>query len=151
MDKENQTKPSLQDFIGNKFWYENATVFTIRENGHCQPLVDIRGFGAIQNLFKDNKGEVDLIAANNFQDDIGEYIKEAIENHETLKAENAKLKGDEEKMGELLKEMLAYKEERIRYRTHLDQEYTGQGAILNRLKNERERIQSVLQAAGTTE
>jgi hypothetical protein len=129
---ENNHTP--KDFIGTNLMYDNATVFTIRKDGHCQPLVDIRGWGAIQNLFKDKSGAIDFEEANHFQDEVGEIIRTSIANYQALKAENtllkevneaqvftiekyqkeneslttqlAKANSDKEKLGELLKELL---------------------------------------------
>ncbi len=87
MEKKPEIK-TPQEFIGTKLMYENTTIFSIRENGHCQPIVDIRGWGAIQNMFKDKNEAVDNEAACNFQDSVGEHIKAAIESYERLQAEN---------------------------------------------------------------
>jgi hypothetical protein len=87
-----ENKHTPKDFIGTNLMYDNATVFTIRKDGHCQPLVDIRGWGAIQNLFKDKSGAIDIEAANNFQDEVGEIIRTSIANYQALKAENTLLK-----------------------------------------------------------
>lgn len=108
-------KKTPQEFIGTKLMYENATIFSIRENGHCQPIVDLRGFGAIQNLFKDNSGKVNYDAACEFQDSVGEHIKAAIESYERLVKENEELdkaalswKETSEKLSEAVNE---YREE----------------------------------------
>jgi hypothetical protein len=41
-------------------------------------LGEMRGYGCIMNMFKDEKGEIDDDAANNYQDKVGEWIAEAI-------------------------------------------------------------------------
>ncbi len=51
-----------------------------------QLIGQIRGWGAIQNLFKDSKGAIDMKAAADFQDEIGNFIADAInEKLQTLK------------------------------------------------------------------
>ena len=108
-------------------------------------VIDEVGFEQLGSVYWQLKNRVN----GGFWPDVEKIIESySRKQNETLEAEKAKLKSDVETMGELLKEMLAYKEERIKYRTRLDQEYVGQGAILNRLKKERGRIKSVLQSAG---
>lgn len=41
-------------------------------------LSEIRGYGAIQNLFRGSFGEVDIKKADEFQDMIGRFVAEAI-------------------------------------------------------------------------
>lgn len=64
-------KVTYDGFGGQYFWIKNP-------NGHNQMLAELRGFGAIQQFFKNKNGEVDVEAAAKFQDEIGEFIAEAI-------------------------------------------------------------------------
>ncbi len=41
-------------------------------------IAEIRGYGRIQNLFLDETGACDFTKANQFQDDLGKFIAEAI-------------------------------------------------------------------------
>lgn len=82
-------KPS--DFIGVSAKYdENGTmIWAVRQDGGHQMLLDLRGWGAIQNLFivKGTTQEIDFPAAEKFQDDLGKWITEAI--NEKLERERA--------------------------------------------------------------
>ena len=71
-----------KDFIGVKASYDKDGQIIWGENnkGELQMLLNVRGWGAIQNLFKNQE-----IAAK-FQDEFGEWITEAI--NEKLKKEN---------------------------------------------------------------
>ena len=68
------------DFLGEKVIYDNFGQFlwSVERSGHHQKLADLRGWGAIQNLFASKKGEVDFDAASKFQDDLGQWIADAI-------------------------------------------------------------------------
>lgn len=41
-------------------------------------LAEMRGWGHIQNMFKGKKGEIDMDAAGKYQDEVGDWIAEAI-------------------------------------------------------------------------
>ena len=41
-------------------------------------IADLRGWGAIQNLFKLKGGAIDFEKAEKFQDDLGQWIADAI-------------------------------------------------------------------------
>lgn len=62
------------EFIGDKVTYDKAgQMIFANKNGKQQLLVDIRGWGAIQNLFN-----LDMKAAAEFQDKLGLWIADAI-------------------------------------------------------------------------
>ena len=64
------------DFIGDKATYDNAGQMIFAQTGDdLQMLLDVRGWGAIQNLpeFRDSEQK-----AGKFQDELGEWIAEAI-------------------------------------------------------------------------
>ena len=71
-------KPHIKDFIGHRVSYDGYGTYIwgerVNKDGEIelQMLADVRGWGAIQNLFK--TGE----EACAFQDSIGEFIAEAI-------------------------------------------------------------------------
>lgn len=70
----------VKDFINGKVTYDNyGQYFWInREKEGLQMLGELRGWGAIQNLFKDSDANIDTDKAAEFQDKIGEFIVSAI-------------------------------------------------------------------------
>jgi len=64
----------VQDFIGTKASYCNSAqmIFGNGKDGGQQLLLDVRGWGAIQNLFKTEE------EAMKFQDELGMWITDAI-------------------------------------------------------------------------
>ena len=70
----------VTDFIGVKAIYDNYGQFIwgIEKDGGHQKLADLRGWGAIQNLFINKDKTIDLDAAESFQDEVGRWIVEAI-------------------------------------------------------------------------
>lgn len=76
-----------KDFIKGTVTYDNyGQYFWINHNGGQQMLGELRGWGAIQNLFKNDKGIIDIEKAGKFQDEIGEWICQAI--NEKIQREN---------------------------------------------------------------
>ena len=74
-------KDKIKEFIGNKVWYDEVMtgyIFGEDENAKCQMIGEIRGWGAIQNLFKKKDGSIDLKKAEDFQDALGHWIADAI-------------------------------------------------------------------------
>lgn len=69
----------ISDFIdGNVTYDSEGQYFWVNApNGGLKMLAELRGWGAIQNLFK-TKGKYDLDSAAVFQDHLGEFIAEAI-------------------------------------------------------------------------
>jgi hypothetical protein len=65
------TSVRFDDFGGGYFWGKQP-------NGDEQMIGEIRGYGAIQNLFLDKKGGCDFDNADRFQDDLGKFIAQAI-------------------------------------------------------------------------
>lgn len=78
------------DFIGDKVKFDDfgGTYLWGVTKDNEQMIAEIRGYGAIQNLFKDNFDNVDVEKANQFQDDIGRFIAQAIT--EKIKREKEK-------------------------------------------------------------
>jgi len=70
---------TIQQYLEGRVFYDEAgqMIFVEKQNGHCQILCDIRGWGHIQNLFTKNGVFRDREAAQ-FQDDIGIFVTEAI-------------------------------------------------------------------------
>ncbi len=71
---------TLTDFLKGKFKYDEmgAYIWLVEPNGNHQKIADIRGWGGIQNLFKDKDGLVDTDAAAKFQDELGQFIVSAL-------------------------------------------------------------------------
>ena len=64
-------KEAIYDDMSQKIWAKHA-------DGGLQMIADIRGWGAIQNLFKKKDGTIDEESAYAFQDGMGRWITEAI-------------------------------------------------------------------------
>jgi hypothetical protein len=77
----------VTDFIGNEVTYDKdgQYLWGTTEKDGMQMVGEIRGWGAIQNLFKTPKGSIDFDAAMKFQDELGEWIADAI--NQKLKSE----------------------------------------------------------------
>lgn len=80
----------LTDFLKGKFKYDNIGqyIWLVEPNGNHQKIADLRGWGAIQNLFKLSGGKIDIEKAEKFQDDLGKWVTEALQ--EKLERENTK-------------------------------------------------------------
>lgn len=68
------------DFLDGNFKYDEdgQFIWLVDSEGKLQKIADLRGWGAIQNLFKDDKGIIDSDKASKFQDAIGEWIVNAL-------------------------------------------------------------------------
>jgi len=72
---------SIIDFLGKKvFLDENrgGYIWAEDEEGGLQMIAEMRGWGAIQNLFKLEEDGIDFEKAEDFQDDLGKWIADAI-------------------------------------------------------------------------
>lgn len=68
-------------FIGKEVRFDDfggGYVWGKQPNDGEQMIAEVRGHGAIQNLFMDKKGGCDFEKADQFQDDLGRFIAEAI-------------------------------------------------------------------------
>jgi hypothetical protein len=72
---------TVQEYLGKKIIYDphGPMIFTVRDTGHNQHLLDVRGWGSIQYLFKKDNGDLDLDRAAKLQDEIGIFIAKAIQ------------------------------------------------------------------------
>lgn len=70
----------IKEFIGIKANYDamGQMIFGENDKGELQLIADVRGWGAIQNLFKNSDGTIKEDAAMTFQDSVGAFIAEAI-------------------------------------------------------------------------
>jgi hypothetical protein len=77
----------VTDFIGHTVSYDKhgQYLWGTTEKDGMQMVGEIRGWGAIQHLFKNPDGSIDLSAAGKFQDELGEWIADAI--NQKLKSE----------------------------------------------------------------
>ena len=68
------------DFLKGKFKYDNngQFIWLIQPNGNYHKIADLRGWGAIQHLFEDKKGKIDMDEAGKFQDEVGEWITSSL-------------------------------------------------------------------------
>ena len=71
----------IKDFINGKVTYDKfgGQYFWVHEpDGGSQMLGEMRGWGHIQNMFRTKKGKIDEDAAAEYQDKLGDWIAEAI-------------------------------------------------------------------------
>ncbi len=70
----------VTDFIGVKATYDDygQYIWAVYKDGGQQKLADLRGWGAIQNLFKTKGGLIDEEKAASFQDELGRWLVDAI-------------------------------------------------------------------------
>jgi hypothetical protein len=70
----------VEDFIGEKVIYhvEGQNIYGINNKGELQNIADVRGWGAIQNLFKNKDGSIRNNEAESFKDELGQFIADAI-------------------------------------------------------------------------
>ena len=68
------------DFIGVEVKYDDygGYFWGVDKKGNQQMIGEVRGYGAIQNLFMNDKTGLDTKAADQFQDELGKFIAEAI-------------------------------------------------------------------------
>lgn len=72
---------TVREFIGNKVKLDEGGagyIWGIDEKEGLQMIAETRGYGAIQNLFKAPNGTVDFNKADKFQDELGQFIVDAI-------------------------------------------------------------------------
>lgn len=65
---------TVKEFIGNVVAYDNEgqVLFGVKNKGELQLIADVRGWGAIQNLFQTTE------EADAFQDELGNWLADAI-------------------------------------------------------------------------
>ena len=70
----------LLDFFGVDIRYDKMGqhIWAVEKDGNHRHLATIRGWGAIQHLFEPKDGVDGLKQAEKFQDEMGEFIAEAI-------------------------------------------------------------------------
>ena len=73
--------PTLKDFLNGKVKFDEhkAGYFWVQyEDDTLQMIGEVRGYGAIQNLFIQPNGSVDFNKVDAFQDELGKFIADAI-------------------------------------------------------------------------
>lgn len=80
----------VNKFIGEKVIYDEygQYIWGVDKDGGHKKIADLRGYGEIQHLFKTKDGLIDNKKAASFQDEIGRWIVDAI--NEKLKQEQNK-------------------------------------------------------------
>jgi hypothetical protein len=70
----------IVDFIGNKALYHvgSGSILGVNPKEEVQLIADIRGWGAIQQLFKNTPSSLRAAKQEAFQDRLGEFIADAI-------------------------------------------------------------------------
>ena len=70
----------VTDFIGAKATYDERgqTIWGVSKEGLYQKIGDVRGWGAIRNMFLTPDGLVNEDKASSFQDELGKWIVDAI-------------------------------------------------------------------------
>lgn len=74
-------KKEIIKFIGESVMFDEfggGYVWGLHSDGSEQMIAEVRGYGAIQNLFKEHNGFVDSDKSDEFQDAMGKFIAEAI-------------------------------------------------------------------------
>lgn len=102
-----EKKIQPQDFIKSEVHYDNEYQKIFNEDN--QIIVELRGWGAIQNLpaFKKN-GNYDLEGAGKFQDKVGEFIAAAI-NEKLQSSHKEEVKELCDGLKEIMKIVLEYR------------------------------------------
>ena len=79
-EKENTKTIKVSDFIGEKATYDNdgQIIFGVEKDGGHQRIADVRGWGGIQGLFRNRDGRIRMDEAMAFQDELGKWIVDAI-------------------------------------------------------------------------
>ncbi len=71
------TEKEIAEYIGTAKFIADAGLILSVKGKDEQHLLDIRGWGHIQNMFKEG-GNIDEKAAGEFQDKVGDFIADAI-------------------------------------------------------------------------
>lgn len=71
----------MEEWLDGNIYFdkEGTQIFSRKTDGQIQVIADVRAWGAIQNIFIDKKGFVDMRKAEAFQDQLGQFIAEAIQ------------------------------------------------------------------------
>jgi hypothetical protein len=70
----------IKKFIGTAKLDEFKGIYIsgVDKDGGNQMIAEVRGWGAIQNMFKNKDGSINFEDAEQFQDELGKFIVDAI-------------------------------------------------------------------------
>jgi polyhydroxyalkanoate synthesis regulator phasin len=70
----------IKNFIGvaKHDEFKGTYIWGVDKQGGNQMIAEVRGWGAIQNMFKNKDGSINFEDAEQFQDELGKFITEAI-------------------------------------------------------------------------
>ena len=70
----------IKEFIGTAKHdeFKGTYIWGVGKDGGHQMIAELRGWGAIQNMFKNKDGSINFEDAEQFQDELGKFIVEAI-------------------------------------------------------------------------
>jgi hypothetical protein len=71
----------IKDFLSGKIKYDKEGQYFWNVSGaksNIDMVAELRGWGHIQNMFKDGSGKIRFEDAYAFQDEIGQFIADAI-------------------------------------------------------------------------
>jgi polyhydroxyalkanoate synthesis regulator phasin len=70
----------IENFIGvaKHDEFKGTYIWGVDKEGGNQMIAELRGWGAIQNMFKNEDGSINFEDAEQFQDEMGKFIVDAI-------------------------------------------------------------------------
>ena len=70
----------IENFIGvaKHDEFKGTYIWGVDKEGGNQMIAELRGWGAIQNMFKNEDGSINFDDAEQFQDEMGKFIVDAI-------------------------------------------------------------------------
>jgi len=73
-------RKEIKEFIGTAKHdaFKGTYIWGVDKEGGHQMIAEVRGWGAIQNMFKNKDGSINFEDAEEFQDEVGKFIVEAI-------------------------------------------------------------------------
>jgi polyhydroxyalkanoate synthesis regulator phasin len=73
-------KQEIENFIGvaKHDEFKGTYIWGVDKEGGNQMIAELRGWGAIQNMFKNEDGSINFEDAEQFQDEMGKFIVDAI-------------------------------------------------------------------------
>ena len=73
-------KQEIKNFIGvaKHDEFKGTYIWGVDKEGGNQMIAELRGWGAIQNMFKNEDGSINFEDAEQFQDEMGKFIVDAI-------------------------------------------------------------------------
>ena len=72
------TDELIRKFIGKNVIHDSNKIYGEKDKGGLQPILDVRGWGAIQNMFTEGEPEENISNAAMFQDEMALWIVDAI-------------------------------------------------------------------------